>query len=81
MNPYIITLNKINLTHLHEMGGKNASLEEMFNKLQPMGIKVPVDFAVTVERCRHFLSHYKLHEKLKQLWNTIDSNFWLICLK
>ena len=73
MNAYIIPFNKINLTHLPEVGGKNASLGEMFNKLQPMGIEVPDGFAVTVESYRHFLSHNKLDEKLKQLLDTIDS--------
>jgi len=45
MNSYIIPFEKINLTHLPEAGGKNASLGEMFNKLQPLGIKVPDGFA------------------------------------
>jgi len=73
MNAYIIPFNKINLTHLPEVGGKNASLGEMFNKLQPLGIKVPDGFAITVESYREFLSHNKLTETLKQLLTTIDS--------
>ena len=73
MNTYIIPFNKINLTHLPEVGGKNASLGEMFNKLDPLGIEVPDGFAVTVESYRVFLSHNKLTETLKQLLNTIDS--------
>ncbi len=73
MNTYIIPFNKINLTHLPEVGGKNASLGEMFNKLHPLGIEVPDGFAVTVESYRQFLSQNKLTETLKQLLNTIDS--------
>jgi len=73
MNTYIIPFNKINLTHLPEVGGKNASLGEMYNKLHPLGIEVPDGFAVTVESYRDFLSHNKLTETLKQLLNTIDS--------
>ena len=73
MNPYIIPFNKINLTHLPEVGGKNASLGEMFNKLHPLGIEVPDGFAVTVESYHHFLTHNKLGDTLKQLLNTIDS--------
>jgi pyruvate,water dikinase len=73
MNAYTIPFNKINLTHLPEVGGKNASLGEMFNKLHPLGIEVPDGFAVTVESYRQFLSHNKLTETLKQLLNTIDS--------
>ena len=73
MNPYIIPFNKINLTHLPEVGGKNASLGEMFNKLHPLGIQVPDGFAVTVESYHHFLTHNKLGDTLKQLLNTIDT--------
>ena len=72
MNAYIIPFNKINLTHLPEVGGKNASLGEMFNKLLPLGIEVPDGFAVTVESYSVFLSHNKLTETLKQLLNTVD---------
>ena len=73
MNSYIISFNKINLTHLPEVGGKNASLGEMFNKLHPLGIEVPDGFAVKVESYRYFLSQNKLTDILSQLLNTIDS--------
>lgn len=73
MSKYIIPFNKINLTHLPEVGGKNASLGEMFNKLYPLGIEVPDGFAVTVESYRAFLLHNNLTETLKLLLKTIDS--------
>jgi len=73
MNAYTIPFSQINLTHLPLVGGKNASLGEMFNKLHPLGIEVPDGFAVTVESYRAFLSYNKLTETLKQLLNTIDS--------
>ncbi|MDP3467312.1 MAG: phosphoenolpyruvate synthase [Daejeonella sp.] len=73
MSAYIIPFNKINLTHLPEVGGKNASLGEMFNKLHPLGIEVPDGFAVTVESYRHFLSHNKIESTLSQLLKLIDS--------
>jgi len=72
MSVYIIPFNKINLTHLPEVGGKNASLGEMFNKLHPLGIEVPDGFAVTVESYRHFLSHNKIESTLSQLLKLID---------
>jgi len=72
MASYIIPFNKINLTHLSETGGKNASLGEMFNKLQPLGIKVPDGFAVTASAYKYFLSHNKIEGKLKSLLDTID---------
>lgn len=62
----------INLIHLPQVGGKNASLGEMFNKLRPLGIEVPDGFAVTVDGYYDFLSANKLTEALRQLLKTID---------
>ena len=73
MNTFIIPFHKINLTHLPQVGGKNASLGEMFNKLHPLGIEVPDGFAITVESYRAFLLHNNLTETLTQLLNTVDS--------
>lgn len=72
MSTYIIPFSKINLTHLPETGGKNASLGEMFNKLQPLGVEVPDGFAITVESYRQFLSHNKIADTLSQLLKLID---------
>ncbi len=73
MNAYIISFEKIDLTHLPEAGGKNASLGEMFNKLQPLGIKVPDGYAITVSAYKYFLAQNKIEDKLKKLLDTIDS--------
>lgn len=73
MKSYILPFENINLIHLPEVGGKNASLGEMFNKLKPLGVEVPDGFAVTVESYRYFLSHNKLTDTLRQLLNAVDS--------
>ena len=73
MNTYIIPFNEIILSHLPQVGGKNASLGEMFNKLQPLGIEVPNGFAITVESYRSFLFQNNLTEKLQKLLNNIDA--------
>ncbi|MDZ4793686.1 MAG: PEP/pyruvate-binding domain-containing protein, partial [Bacteroidota bacterium] len=72
MNSYIIPFEKINLTHLAEAGGKNASLGEMFNKLQPLGIKVPDGYAITATAYKYFLAHNKIEDRLKTLLDSID---------
>lgn len=66
MNEYILPFNKINLTHLPQAVGKNASLGEMYNKLNPLGVDVPDGSAITVESYHAFLSHNKLAETLRQ---------------
>ncbi len=69
---YILPFEKIDLSHLPQVGGKNASLGEMFNKLQTLGVEVPDGFALTVEAYRQFLSYNKLTETLGHLLNGID---------
>ncbi len=69
---YTIPFNKINLSHLSQVGGKNASLGEMYNKLGSFGIVVPDGFAITVESYRLFLSENKLTEKLEHLLDKVD---------
>lgn len=72
MSIFIIPFSDISITHLPQVGGKNASLGEMFNKLQPLGIEVPDGFAITVESYNAFLAHNKLYSTLKQLLDSIN---------
>ncbi len=54
-----------------EVGGKNASLGEMYRTLVPLGVRVPNGFAVTAEAYRHVLTQAgawpALHEALDGL--------------
>ncbi|HEX6891742.1 MAG TPA: PEP/pyruvate-binding domain-containing protein, partial [Chryseolinea sp.] len=44
-----IPFHRISMKDLPRVGGKNASLGEMINKLTSFGIHVPDGFAVTVD--------------------------------
>jgi len=71
MNSLVLPFNKLDIGQIPEVGGKNASLGEMFNKLLPLGVKVPDGFAVTVKGYRLFLSDNNLYDRLKQLLDSI----------
>src|SRR5690606_16400249 len=73
MNSFVIPFKDINLSNLPEVGGKNASLGEMFNKLHSFGIEVPDGFAISVESYRNFLSENKLTDRLKEILESIDN--------
>lgn len=73
MNSYILPFKNINLSSLPEVGGKNASLGEMFNKLRSLGVEVPDGFAITVKCYNDFLSHNNLVKELKPLLDSIDN--------
>lgn len=55
------------------VGGKNASLGEMFRDLVPKGIRIPNGFAITAEAYRHFLRTAKLETLLRDALRNVDT--------
>ena len=55
MRQFIRFFNEIGIEDVPLVGGKNASLGEMFRELTPKGILVPNGFAITAEAYRHVL--------------------------
>ncbi len=64
---FIKHFNEISIKDIPTVGGKNASLGEMYSKLTSEGVKVPDGFAVTAEAFRFFLKQNKLDILIKQL--------------
>lgn len=76
MNLYIKQFNEISIADIALVGGKNASLGEMFSKLSSKGISVPDGFATTAYAFEEFLTHNSLHSKLDDLMSQLDrSNY------
>ncbi len=73
MRDLTLPFSKISMEQSSEVGGKNASLGEMFQKLTPKGIQVPDGFAVTAEAYRQFLQHNQLEEPLKEVLSQLDT--------
>ncbi|GDY22117.1 phosphoenolpyruvate synthase [Verrucomicrobiota bacterium] len=55
------------------VGGKNASLGEMFRELAPHGVKIPDGFAVTAEGYRYFLNETGLTARIHELLAGLDT--------
>lgn len=72
MSVFIKKFSEILIDDVAEVGGKNASLGEMYNKLSSKGITVPNGFATTAFAFRTFLQENKLDTKLKTLLNELD---------
>ncbi|SMO69852.1 phosphoenolpyruvate synthase [Solitalea koreensis] len=72
MKPFIKKFKDISINDLAIVGGKNASLGEMFSKLSLHGIKVPDGFAITSAAFRYLLDHNELNEPLQQLMQQLD---------
>ncbi len=74
MPVFIKHFNEIHLGDLAAVGGKNASLGEMFTQLSPKGIKVPDGFATTAHSFWHFLDENKIRRPLQELMAALDKN-------
>ena len=72
MDNYIKKFSEIGINDLAAVGGKNASLGEMYSKLSSRGIAVPNGFAVTAFAFEEFLAHNAVSEKLHDLLATLD---------
>ena len=69
---YVRWFNTLSIDDISEVGGKNASLGEMYRELTPKGIRVPNGFAVTTEAYWDVLLKANLLEPLRKLINPID---------
>lgn len=69
---YIKKFSEISIKDLGEVGGKNASLGEMYNKLASQNIAIPNGFAVTASAFKHFIEYNKLDGVHARLMADLD---------
>ena len=63
MSKLIKFFDEISINDVEEVGGKNASLGEMYSKLQKKGVLVPNGFATTSYAYNTFLSQNNVQDK------------------
>jgi pyruvate,water dikinase len=73
MNQYIRWFSEIGIDDIPVVGGKNASLGELYSELASENIRVPGGFAVTADAYRHFLREARLDEKIAEYLSDIDT--------
>ena len=59
----VVPFEKLRMTDVESVGGKNASLGEMISQL-PSGVRVPTGFATTAHAFREFLKFGGLTERI-----------------
>ena len=69
---YIRWFRELSLADLPLVGGKNASLGEMFGQLAPLGVRVPDGFAVTAQAYRDALDTAGVWGELHALLDRLD---------
>ncbi len=69
----VIPFERLRMTDVEEVGGKNASLGEMIGQLAGAGIRVPGGFATTAAAFREFIAESGLGERIaKRLAFDVD---------
>jgi pyruvate,water dikinase len=74
MSKNIIWFNKLGMSDVNIVGGKNASLGEMISNLSNMGVSVPNGFATTSYAYHGFLTENKLLERINTTLDSLDIN-------
>ncbi|MFL1895338.1 phosphoenolpyruvate synthase [Aquimarina sp. 2-A2] len=72
MKTYCIKFDGITINDISRVGGKNASLGEMYTKLTSNGIKIPDGFATTADAFWEFLEENNIETSLKSLLTSLD---------
>jgi len=68
----VVPFEKLRMTDVESVGGKNASLGEMISQL-PTGVRVPTGFATTAHAFREFLAHDGLADKINARLDQLDT--------
>ena len=71
---YIRWFEALSLHDIPLVGGKNASLGEMYCELSSQGVKVPNGFAITAEAYRFFLREAQLDQRIQDLLHGLDTH-------
>lgn len=71
-NAYTLNFSEIRMTDVAKVGGKNASLGELFNALAAKGVGVLDGFAITTNAYWRLLQEHDLRTKLESLFSKFD---------
>ena len=72
MSQYIKWFNELGIEDVDLVGGKNASLGEMYQNLIEEGIRIPNGFAITADAYRHILDNNNAWKKLHAQLDLFD---------
>ncbi len=72
MPAYILWFDQIALQDLPRVGGKNASLGEMYRALIPQGVKIPNGFAISASAYWHVLDSAGIRAELQRVMHGLD---------
>ncbi len=72
--PFILWFKEIGIKDVPLVGGKNASLGEMYQHLSSKGIQVPNGFAITAEAYKHLLKDAGIENAIREALSDLDTS-------
>ena len=69
---FILWFKDISIKDVPLVGGKNASLGEMYSNLTKQGINIPNGFALTAKAYWYYLKHNKIDKELKKIFQKFN---------
>ncbi|HUN27578.1 MAG TPA: phosphoenolpyruvate synthase [Steroidobacteraceae bacterium] len=72
MSDYVIALERLRMSDVERVGGKNASIGEMLGALVALGLRVPTGFATTAAGYREFLRQGGLEARIRAALAELD---------
>lgn len=73
-NRFILWFDEIGIKDVPLVGGKSASLGEMYQKLIKKGVNVPGGFAITAEAYKHLLKASGVDKKIRDILEGLDTH-------
>jgi len=70
----VVPFDKLRMTDVESVGGKNASLGEMISQLAASGVRVPGGFATTAHAFREFLKHNGLDTRINARLDALNAD-------
>ncbi len=71
---FILWFDQLGIEDVPLVGGKNASLGEMYRNLTPKGVNVPNGFAITAHAYRYLLDKTGIKDKIKEILSDLNTN-------
>ncbi len=72
--PFILWFKEIGIEDVPLVGGKNASLGEMYQHLSSKGVQVPNGFAITAEAYKHLLKEAGIEQAVRDALEGLDTS-------
>ena len=71
---FVLFFEELGIKDVPLVGGKNASLGEMFSNLSKKGVRIPDGFATTAEAYNYFFEANDLKKKIKKIIKGLDTH-------